>query len=86
MERTVKTEILEGDPYQTPCPPSGMAWSTGTRLVVFESRGEEGREDGFYSYLDGVGDGGNFFETDDLGPFATAQEAEAEARECFVNG
>lgn len=92
MERTIKTEILEGDPHQTSAGASGMAWSSGTRLVVYEVYGntvediEDGRrENGFYSYLDGVGEDGNFGETEDMdgSPFETAWQAEQAARDYF---
>ena len=88
-ERTIKTEVLEGDPHQ-----NNGAYATGTRLVVYEVYGntdediEDGeKKNGFYSYLDGVGSDGNFGETDDMNggdPFDTAEQAEQAARDFFA--
>lgn len=90
-ERIIKTEILDGDPHQTSAGSSGTAYSTGTRLVVYEIYDHtqedieeyDEKENGFYSYLDGIGDDGNFGESDDDGPYETADEAEKAARDYF---
>lgn len=38
---------------------------------------------GWYSCVQGIGPGGNWYESDDFGPFETRQEAEAAAREYY---
>ena len=94
MERTIKIEIIEGDPHQTQGTSGSFAYATGARLVVYEiydnteediENGEQ--KNGFYSYLDGVGDDGNFGETADMNggdPFETAEQAEQAARDFFA--
>lgn len=62
--------ISEHEPHITECPPSGAAWQAGEFLHVEE------REDGHYYWFSGVArDYGYAYESDDVGPFDTADEA-----------
>jgi hypothetical protein len=68
-------------PSQTPCPPSGMAYTQGDELVVFF----DPRSDTYGYCFAGVGVGGDAYETDDIVGFRTVAEAEAVGREAHID-
>jgi hypothetical protein len=81
IEYDVISEVVsENAPGQTPCPPSGTAWTAGDRLNVVI------RPDGYYYYFSGVGDTGLYYETDDVGPFNTLEEARQYAIAWYQEG
>jgi len=68
--RVVYTEVIsEGAPQQTSAGASGMAYTVGEELVVYEENGE------YYYFIEGVAKGGLAYETDDVGPFDSLEEA-----------
>ena len=77
--KDIKTIQLSAKaPHQTGAGRSGMAYQEGTLATVFQT------DDGDYGYCyHGVGPGGNYFESEDVTGYRTAQEAEADARENY---
>lgn len=76
-ENSNLTFDLEGDGGSQNMSGGVQSYSSGTRAGV------ERHEDGWYYVLDGVGRDGNYFETDDIGPFDTRDEAVQAARDHF---
>ena len=72
-----RIQLSNSTPQQTPAGASGMAYTTGDMIDIFK------REDGWYYFFHGVASGGNAYEGDDIGPFASAEEAEADARAAY---
>lgn len=69
-------QLSDTAPSQTPSSPSGMAYTEGDELVVFF----DPEADAFGYHLEGVGPTGCAYETDDVGGFASADDAEAAGR------
>lgn len=77
MNRDIRTiQLSESTPHQSPSPYGG--YTKGTYATIFETE-----DDGFGYCYHGVGQGGNAFESEDVLGFATADEAEADARANF---
>jgi hypothetical protein len=74
-EMQVRRETLEAvtiseyEPSQTSAGASGMAYRQGEQIVTWEGK------DGFYGCFAGVGEGGNYSESDDQGPYESRQDA-----------
>lgn len=73
--KDIKTiQLSESTPRQSPSPYGG--YTMGDRATIFY---DEESESYGYCYH-GIGEGGNAYESEDVTGFATAAEAEAEAR------
>ena len=66
--------ISENVPQITPCPPSGAAWQEGDYVNFFEPEKDSDYEGGYYLCYSGVAEG-NYYESDDIGPFDSLYEA-----------
>jgi hypothetical protein len=77
----IMTETLsEGSPYLTDAGPYGLAWQASDEGSVFYDTCA-----GTYGYcLHGVGSAGDYYESDDVVGFASAQEAMDAARLMYV--
>lgn len=74
-----KTILLsEQAPSQTESHPNGFAYRQGDLATIFERDGK------FGFCFHGIGPGGNYYEGDDTLGFASAEEAEAEARHQYA--
>lgn len=69
------TVIIDGDGGSQNMAGGVQAYHLGTTANIWQEDGE------WWSCLSGVGEGGNYFETDNYGPFQDAKEAEAYARD-----
>lgn len=77
---TVRTEQLSKDkPSQTPCPPSGTAFTVGDEVAVFYDT-----YSGTWGYcFFGVGEGGNAYESENVTGFDSPDAALEAAREDY---
>lgn len=76
-----QTIIISGDGgSQTGAGKSGMAYAAGSRLHIWQQPDSDGSVDWWYCFS-GVSEDGNAYESDDVGPFATAEEARETAME-----
>ena len=74
--KDIKTiKLSKNEPGQTDAGKSGMAYTMGCLATIFQT------DDGDFGYCyHGVGYGGNAFESEDEAGFASAKEAEQDAR------
>lgn len=77
-EVTEYTIDLDGDGGSQTMTGGVQASHSGTRAGIFKG------EDGWFYVLDGVGDTGLYWESEDVGPFDSAKEAEQAARDSFA--
>lgn len=67
--------LSDKEPRQVSAGRSGMAYQAGDYATIFQA------DDGDFGYCyHGVADDGNAYESDDVTGFATAEEAEEDAR------
>lgn len=71
--------IVSGDGgHQTPAGASGMAYAAGSRLHIWSRPDTDGTISWFYCFS-GVSRCGNYYESDDVGPFTSREEVEESA-------